>query len=106
MSDIVQIRRNMGKIWKKMSKNTKSMPDAKPEVKKPEFVISGGPSIKQCEILNDKRHILTKDTENNVSLYDVLKARKVEDLGQVEFEQEVKKRLQVSIKVLLKKILL
>ena len=73
------------------------MPEAKPEVKKPEFVISGGPSIKQCEILNDKRHILTKDTENNVSLYDVLKARKVEDLGQVEFEQEVKKRLQVSI---------
>ena len=81
----------------------KSMPEAKPEVKKPEFVISGGPSIKQCEILNDKRHILTKDTENNVSLYDVLKARKVEDLGQVEFEQEVKKRLQVSNKVLLRK---
>ena len=79
------------------------MPEAKPEVKKPEFVISGGPSIKQCEILNDKRHILTKDTENNVSLYDVLKARKVEDLGQVEFEQEVKKRLQVSNKVLLRK---
>ena len=74
----------------------KSMPEAKPEIKKAEFVISGGPSIKQCEILNDKRHILTKDTENNVSLYDVLKARKVEDLGQVEFEQEVKKRLQVS----------
>jgi len=73
----------------------KSMPEVKPEVKKPEFVISGGPSIKQCEILNDKRHILTKDTENNVSLYDVLKARKVEDLGQVEFEQEVKKRLQM-----------
>ena len=71
------------------------MPEIKPEVKKPEFAISGGPSIKQCEILNDKRHILTKDTENNVSLYDVLKARKVEDLGQVEFEQEVKKRLQV-----------
>jgi len=73
----------------------KSMPEVKPEIKKPEFVISGGPSIKQCEILNDKRHILTKDTENNVSLYDVLKARKVEDLGQVEFEQEVKKRLQM-----------
>ena len=32
----------------------KSMPEAKPEVKKPEFVISGGPSIKQCEILNNK----------------------------------------------------
>ena len=67
----------------------------KVEVKKAEFVIPGGPSIKQCEILNDKRHILTKDTENNVALYDVLKARKVEDLGQVEFEPEVKRRFQV-----------
>ncbi len=70
--------------------------EAKPaEVKKAELVIPGGPSIKQCEILNDKRHILTKDTDNNVSLYDVLKARKVDDLGQVDFEQEVKRRFQV-----------
>lgn len=74
----------------------KSVAEVKAEVKKPEFVIPGGPSIKQCEILNDKRHILTKDTDNNVSLYDVLKARKVEDLGQVDFEQEVKKRFQVK----------
>ena len=72
-------------------------PEVKAEVKKAEFVIPGGPSIKQCEILNDKRHILTKDTDNSVSLYDVLKARKVEELGQVDFEHEVKKRLQVQI---------
>ena len=70
-------------------------PDIKPEVKKAELIIPGGPSIKQCEILNDKRHIMTKDTDNNVALYDVLKARKVEDLGLVDFEQEVKKRFQV-----------
>ena len=44
------------------------MPDAKPEVKKPKFVISGGPSIKQCEILSNKRPILIKDTENAVYL--------------------------------------
>jgi WD repeat-containing protein 48 len=72
---------------------------AKPEVKIPEFVIPGGPSIKQCEILNDKRHILTKDTDNNVALYDVLKARKVEDLHQVDFDAEVKNRFQVSVHV-------
>lgn len=70
-------------------------PELKPEVKKAEFIIPGGPSIKQCEILNDKRHIMTKDTDNNVALYDVLKARKVEDLGLMDFEQEVKKRFQV-----------
>ena len=67
-----------------------------PEVRKADFVISGGPSIKQYEILNDRRHILTKDTENNVALYDVLKAKKVEDLHQVDFEHEVKNRFQVS----------
>uniref|UniRef100_A0A8C5HSN5 WD repeat-containing protein 48 n=1 Tax=Gouania willdenowi TaxID=441366 RepID=A0A8C5HSN5_GOUWI len=33
----------------------------------PEQVIKGGASIIQCHILNDKRHILTKDTNNNVS---------------------------------------
>ena len=52
-----------------------------PKVSEPDFVIRGGPSIKQYRILNDKRHILTKDTDNRVSLYDVLKAQRVEDLG-------------------------
>uniref|UniRef100_A0A8C2HW03 WD repeat-containing protein 48 n=1 Tax=Cyprinus carpio TaxID=7962 RepID=A0A8C2HW03_CYPCA len=32
-----------------------------------EQVIKGGASIIQCHILNDKRHILTKDTNNNVA---------------------------------------
>uniref|UniRef100_A0A671NTL3 WD repeat-containing protein 48 n=1 Tax=Sinocyclocheilus anshuiensis TaxID=1608454 RepID=A0A671NTL3_9TELE len=32
-----------------------------------EQLIKGGASIIQCHILNDKRHILTKDTNNNVA---------------------------------------
>lgn len=44
--------------------------------------------------MNDKRHILTCDTEANVALYDVLKVVKVSDLGQVDFDEEVKKRNQ------------
>lgn len=36
-------------------------------------VFAGGASIIQCHILNDKRHILTKDTNNNVAFWDVLK---------------------------------
>lgn len=36
-------------------------------------VFTGGASIIQCHILNDKRHILTKDTNNNVAFWDVLK---------------------------------
>lgn len=48
----------------------------KPQLLEPDFSIAGGPSIKQYHVLNDKRHILTKDTENRVALYDVLKAKK------------------------------
>ena len=54
--------------------------------------ILGGPAIRHYHILNDKRHVLTKDTEENIALYDVLKACKIEDLGRVDFEQECKKR--------------
>ncbi|XP_039757052.1 WD repeat-containing protein 48 homolog isoform X2 [Pararge aegeria] len=53
--------------------------------------IAGGRAIKHYTVLNGKRHILTKDTANNVVLYDVLKACKVEDLGEVDYEEEVKK---------------
>lgn len=35
--------------------------------------IPGGAAIKQAVVLNDKRHILTKDTNNNVAFYDVLR---------------------------------
>ncbi|EPQ04074.1 WD repeat-containing protein 48 [Myotis brandtii] len=61
----------------------------------PDQVIKGGASIIQCHILNDKRHILTKDTNNNVAYWDVLKASKVEDLGKVDFEDEIKKRFKM-----------
>ncbi|CAB1341090.1 unnamed protein product, partial [Coregonus sp. 'balchen'] len=49
----------------------------------------------QCHILNDKRHILTKDTNNNVAYWDVLKACKGEDLGKMEFDEEIKKRFKM-----------
>lgn len=49
----------------------------------PLSLIPGGAAIRQAEVLNDKRHILAKDAQNNIALYDVLRARKVEDLGQV-----------------------
>ncbi|XP_055929007.1 WD repeat-containing protein 48-like isoform X1 [Argiope bruennichi] len=61
----------------------------------PDHVIKGNPSIRHYVVLNDKRHILTKDTDNNIQMYDVLKASKVEDLGQVDFEAEVKKNFKL-----------
>ncbi|CAB0033638.1 unnamed protein product [Trichogramma brassicae] len=54
--------------------------------------ILGGPAIRHCYVLNDKRFVLTKDNNNNVAVYDILKACKDCDLGQVDFEQEIKKR--------------
>lgn len=51
---------------------------------------SGGAAIKKYAVLNDKRHILTRDTDNNVAIYDVLKVTKVKDLGQVDFDNELK----------------
>lgn len=47
--------------------------NSKPVNLKPEAVIKGGPAVRRYHILNDKRHILTQDTENNVAIYDVLK---------------------------------
>ncbi len=72
------------------------MGNPKPLLSSPDWVIRGGSSIKQYHVLNDKRHILTKDTDANVALYDVLKAHKVEELGKVDFDEEVKKRLEVT----------
>jgi WD repeat-containing protein 48 len=58
----------------------------------PDLTIRGGASIRHYRILNGKRTVLTKDTESNVAIYDVLKAAKVNDLGQVYLDEEVKKR--------------
>lgn len=55
---------------------------------------AGGAAIKKYSVINDKRHILTLDTDNNVAIYDVLKVVKVKDLGQVDFENELKQHNQ------------
>ncbi len=36
----------------------------KPQLLHPEFSIAGGPSIKQYHVLNDKRHILVRESWN------------------------------------------
>ncbi|XP_015922477.1 WD repeat-containing protein 48 isoform X2 [Parasteatoda tepidariorum] len=66
-----------------------------PQNQQADYVIKGNPSIRHYAVLNDKRHILTKDTDNHVQLYDILKARKVEDMGEVDFEAEVKKHFKL-----------
>ncbi|KAK2705712.1 WD repeat-containing protein 48-like [Artemia franciscana] len=60
----------------------------------PNFVIAGAPSIRQYQCLSDRRHILTKDSTGNVAMYDILQAKRVCSLGEVNLEEEVKKRSQ------------
>ncbi|KAI0242860.1 WD repeat-containing protein 48 [Lamellibrachia satsuma] len=62
---------------------------------KSNFTVEGVASIRKYHVLNNKRHILTKDTDENVALWDVLTAKKVEDLGCVDFEEEIKKRTKM-----------
>lgn len=56
------------------------------------YTTLGGAAVKKCVVLNDKRYIVTKDTEENVAIYDVLRVMKKEDLGKVNFDEELKKR--------------
>ena len=51
--------------------------DTLPANVQPEVTVRGGASIRQYHVLNDKRHILTKDTENNIALWDVLTVSKI-----------------------------
>ncbi|EDV27114.1 uncharacterized protein TRIADDRAFT_22317 [Trichoplax adhaerens] len=57
--------------------------------------IKGCSGIFKYHVMNDRRHILTKDTDDSVALYDVLKARKVEELGEIDYEKEIEKRKQL-----------
>ncbi|KRY39157.1 WD repeat-containing protein 48, partial [Trichinella spiralis] len=66
-----------------------------PLVRKPEYVIKGAPSIRQYSILNDKRFILTRDSEDNIALWDVLRARKAKDFGCQNFEQKLKEQFKM-----------
>ncbi|XP_002730546.1 WD repeat-containing protein 48 [Saccoglossus kowalevskii] len=60
----------------------------------PDLTIKGGASIVQYHVLNDKRHILTKDTDDVVALWDVLKACRIKELGKVDLELEIKNRFK------------
>ena len=37
-----------------------------------QFLFIGGASIRQHHVLNDKRHIITKDSDDRVAVWDVL----------------------------------
>ncbi|KAH9754390.1 WD REPEATS REGION domain-containing protein [Citrus sinensis] len=54
-----------------------------PVFKEPNFTIPGIPGIVQHEILNNRRHVLTKDTAGSVKLWEITRGVVVEDYGKV-----------------------
>jgi WD repeat-containing protein 48 len=53
----------------------------------PEHVIPGLPGIKKSLLLNNKRHVITQDTDNQVCVWDIIYCKKVKELGNVDFEE-------------------
>eukprot|EP00112_Aurelia_sp_Birch-Aquarium-sp1_P016107 Seg362.6 transcript_id=Seg362.6/GoldUCD/mRNA.D3Y31 product="WD repeat-containing protein 48" protein_id=Seg362.6/GoldUCD/D3Y31 len=68
--------------------------DSTPLVTQPITKIPGGPGIKRIHTLNNKRHVLTKDSNGDVCLWDILKAERLESLGRVNFEEEMQSRIE------------
>ncbi|KAJ8760679.1 hypothetical protein K2173_017673 [Erythroxylum novogranatense] len=59
-----------------------------PVYKEPTLTIKGTPTIVQHEILNNRRHVLTKDTDGSVKLWEITRGIVVEDYGKVSFEEK------------------
>ncbi|XP_076935189.1 uncharacterized protein LOC143601760 [Bidens hawaiensis] len=59
-----------------------------PVYKEPTFSIDGIPGIIQYEILNNKRHVLTKDNVGSVKLWEITRGVVIENYGQVPFEKK------------------
>ncbi|XP_020105362.1 WD repeat-containing protein 48 isoform X2 [Ananas comosus] len=59
-----------------------------PVYKEPSITIPGIPGIIQHEILNNRRHVLTKDTAGSVKLWDVTRGIVTEDYGKISFEEK------------------
>ncbi|KAJ6434308.1 hypothetical protein OIU84_017920 [Salix udensis] len=63
-------------------------PTLVPVYKEPTLIIPGTPAIVQHEILNNRRHVLTKDTAGSVKLWEITRGIVIEDYGKVSFEEK------------------
>ncbi|KAL3626799.1 hypothetical protein CASFOL_022684 [Castilleja foliolosa] len=52
------------------------------------FSIDGTSAIVQHEILNNRRHVLTKDTAGTVKLWEITRGMVIETYGQISFEKK------------------
>ncbi|KAK6944664.1 WD40 repeat [Dillenia turbinata] len=56
--------------------------------KEPSLTIPGAPAIVQHEILNNRRHVLSKDTDGFVKLWEITRGAVIEDYGKVSFDEK------------------
>ncbi|EFJ15001.1 hypothetical protein SELMODRAFT_180574 [Selaginella moellendorffii] len=61
----------------------------------PSSIIPGTPGIVKHALLNDKRHVLTKDTEDNVKLWEITRGAVVENYGKVSFDDKEKELFEM-----------
>nr|GMD04702.1 WD repeat-containing protein 48 [Ipomoea batatas] len=59
-----------------------------PVYREPSFSIPGTPGIVKHEILNNRRHVLTKDTAGAVKLWEITRGAVIENYGEVSFEKK------------------
>jgi hypothetical protein len=96
--EIESIRSKVTSITSAIDVKTKSEPilgselvsgvqnEVTPLWERPEYSIPGLPGIKKSLLLNNKRHVITQDTEENVSIWDIICCKKIKELGKVDFD--------------------
>ena len=97
VSNVQNLTNNLAPITNQNSSNKSSSSSLSSSLQtplntQPTITIKGTASIKQYHILNDKRYVVTKDTDENVCVWDVLQARKTESLGKENYENAIKIR--------------
>ncbi|KAL2942439.1 WD repeat-containing protein 48 [Bienertia sinuspersici] len=66
-----------------------------PVYKEPSVKVPGIPAIVQHEILNNRRHVLTKDTAGSVKLWEITKGILIEDYGKVSLDEKTKELFEM-----------
>lgn len=64
----------------------------------PDVVVQGNPAVIDYHILNDRRHIVTLESDNSVALYDVLTSRKIQFLYPASTQSEAKELYEEEVK--------
>lgn len=70
-------------------------PKPAPIVSAPRATILGRPGMIKHHILNNRRHVLTKDSSGAVELWDITKVKQLESYGVVNFESKLESLTEV-----------